>query len=205
MRTLADIQAEVAAHTDGYVTAQKQTATASYGSTAVQAIEAIHHVCKAAAPHHKSGCLAYVGYLLSNGHDSHVAKELSLAIELAVASTTLYGQHNIVAAKTADHMAEIILANILGTTTDDRIKAVSILHRSSLLVLHGRAKPLYFDYVNAIHTGMVLAGGDCHDTDDITPFAKALAIGNREEARRLATNLQSRWPAADLLVSITDL
>lgn len=90
------------------------------------------------------------------------------------------------------HAAQIILANI-NADEDLRLKVLSIVNRTMLITAHGQTsdimnevnteatqddiehvlewKTAQYSFLNPLHVGMVLAGGDCAATDAITPYA----------------------------------
>ncbi|CAN5416910.1 hypothetical protein BH10PAT3_BH10PAT3_0390 [soil metagenome] len=91
-----------------------------------------------------------------------------------------------------NHAAQMIMTN-LQAPESLRISALSILNRSLIVTAHGQTgdimaeaagatreqdienilewKTAYYTVLNPLHTGMVLAGADCHATDAITPYA----------------------------------
>lgn len=90
------------------------------------------------------------------------------------------------------HAAQMTLAN-LDTDNEHVIKVLSILNRTMVVTAHGQTndivaevvadtsmedvenilewKTAHYTLLNPLHTGMVLAGADCNDTDAITPYA----------------------------------
>lgn len=110
------------------------------------------------------------------GNPEHAG--ISLAINAAIAGA---------------HAAHIILAN-LNADPQLKLNAVSITNRTLMITAHGQTydimnqlvhepefvnidrvmewKTALYSFINPLHVGMVLAGGDCHDTDDITPYAR---------------------------------
>jgi geranylgeranyl pyrophosphate synthase len=90
------------------------------------------------------------------------------------------------------HVAQMSLAN-LSTDADTKIALMNILNRTMTATVHGQTKDLVFSkdhtasvevvlqmyrqktaeytFLNPLHTGMVLAGADCHATDAITDYA----------------------------------
>ena len=96
------------------------------------------------------------------------------------------------AALFGQHAAQMTLANLL-VSDEQKVAVLNILNRTMVATVHGQTKDLVFSqnhtatpeevelmyrhktaeytFLNALHTGMVLAGADCHDTDAITDFA----------------------------------
>ncbi|MEI7682874.1 MAG: polyprenyl synthetase family protein [Candidatus Saccharibacteria bacterium] len=94
-----------------------------------------------------------------------------------------------------NHAAMMILAN-LEVSPELRSNVLSILNRTLVVTAHGQIadainqtsknvteadvrlvqewKTAAYSILNPLHVGMVLAGADCHATDDITPYAMAL-------------------------------
>jgi len=90
------------------------------------------------------------------------------------------------------HAAQIVLAN-MDADPQLKLNALSITNRTLMITAHGQTydimnevvtqpslkdidrvmewKTALYSVINPLHVGMVLAGGDCHDTDAITPYA----------------------------------
>lgn len=173
------------------------TALNSYGETSATAARELY-AAVFAEPAHWSGLLTLVGYALEAGQDDAMIIQAARAMELLRASATLHGM----SAMTGREQAYMTIANLDGATEGDRLKAISICSRSTMLQAHG-AMPAAF-FINPMHVGMVLAGADCSATDDITPFVKMLSTAP-DQAEQRAQLLKDRWPAAPLLQELTAL
>jgi geranylgeranyl pyrophosphate synthase len=101
------------------------------------------------------------------------------------------------AALSAAHAAQMIMAN-LDVTEQYRLSALSILNRTMVVTSHGQTNDIFnqaqrkvslssieqvmnqktaqYTVLNPLHTGMVLAGAGCEDTDAITGYATELGI-----------------------------
>lgn len=135
------------------------------------------------------GILVLIGYALEGGRDHAMIIRAARAVAMFHAVTSMQQADNAAvqtAARAGEHAAQIILANLEVDAEANR-RAVSIMNRTLLLTAHAqtelRSNPgssnilawqALEQAVNPIHIGMVLAGADCHATDDITPLATDL-------------------------------
>jgi hypothetical protein len=177
-----------------------------YGSAVAAEIEQFLTVLLEQNP--LPGILVLIGYTLEGGQDDTMIIRAARAVAMFRAVVSMqHGDASLQnAARAGEHAAQIILANLEVDAEVNR-RAVSIMNRTMLLTAHADAEqrenpdsPQVAAWqaleraVNPIHIGMVLAGADCHATDDITPLATdlgmALVRGEESADQLLETLLQ---------------
>lgn len=172
-----------------YAKQLRTTTEQQYGAVIVREIEQFVTVLLAQNP--LPGVLVLIGYALEGGRDQTMIIRAARAVAMLHAVITMQQADPIevqTAARAGEHAAQIILANLEVDAEVNR-RAVSIMNRTLLLTTHAQAELRYNPdspniiawqalerAVNPLHIGMVLAGADCHATDDITPLATDLGM-----------------------------
>ncbi|MDB5166106.1 MAG: polyprenyl synthetase family protein [Candidatus Saccharibacteria bacterium] len=201
MTSLETFQQRLTDELSAYAAQQLATVEASYGAEAGKACQRLFDEVGTDTGRW-CGLLTLVGYKFEGGTHPDMIIQAARAMEVMHASARLFDAGDAEAAQMGTYMAEITLANLEDAAETDRLKVLSILNRSSLLRLNG--KTAHYEFLNPMHVGMVLAGADCHATDDITPFMQALGAGDTTAARQLAADLAGSWPT-QALVALCDL
>lgn len=215
--TLQDYNDQVAAALTAYATQLHKTTHLQYGAAIAAQTRRVLHA--ALNQPHQAGVLVLIGYAMEGGHDHAMVPRAACAVELFHAIVALQanaGPEDQAAARAGEAAAQILLANLEVDAEINR-RAVSIMNRTLLLRAHAETLqkttpgvPQIKEWqaleraVNPLHVGMVLAGADCHATDDITPFATELglalvttgkeAAGHYQSARQALAAVTHSWP-----------
>lgn len=214
MSQIDDFRDQVSSELVAYCDQQRSVIRSSYGSASLEVAEQLFDEVLQDNDHYP-GVLVLLGYTLEQGEDLSTILPAARAIELLGAATRLFDAGHIAAGQFGQNQAIVTLANLPNSTESDRIKAVSITSHSALLRAHGVInsdqaghhsiwRGAHFMWLNPVHVGMVLAGADCHGTDDITAFMLALGAGQMAETKAMLTALEDRWPNGVLLHELYD-